>query len=178
MVAGDTPPSTWMMAWLSRFFDHGFQLSYFFKAFGNKGLPPETGVDAHDQDEIHIVEDPLNGGQGRARVQGHSGFNGIALVVFGFPDELYGTVKVGAGLGMDADKVGPGSGKGRDHQVGGLDHEVDIQLQGAGPAAGLHNDGAVGNIGNELSVHDIDVDPLGIGGLDIFKLLFQPGEVG
>ena len=59
---------------------------------------------------------------------------------------------------------------------GVVDHEVHVERLGGGAPGGGGDVGAEGKIGDEVPVHDVNVDPVGIGdGLDVGA---QVGEVG
>ena len=83
-----------------------------------------------------------------------------------------------AGLVVHADPVGPGVGKGGDELVGVLDHQVAIERQAGGLAQALDHRGADGDVGDEMAVHDVDVDDGAAAALGRGNLVGQVGEVG
>ena len=42
----------------------------------------------------------------------------------------------------------------------------------------LHDIGADGDVGHEMAVHHVDMDPVGAGRIDRAHLLAEPGEIG
>src|SRR5580704_13192428 len=73
-------------------------------------------------------------------------------------DVLEGAVQVAAGFVMDADPVGAGLGKGGDEFVGILDHQVAIEGQLGVFAQGGDDGRADGEVGDEVTVHYVDMD--------------------
>ena len=63
-----------------------------------------------------------------------------------------------AGFDLDGDHVGAGFGEGGDELVGILDHEVAVEREGGDGADGLDDGRAEGDVGDEVAVHDVDVD--------------------
>ena len=58
------------------------------------------------------------------------------------------------------------------------DHQVDVERLLRVRADGAHDRRADGDVGHEVAVHDVDVDPVGAGGIDGADLLAERGEVG
>ena len=73
-------------------------------------------------------------------------------------DELQGAVEVAADLDVDGDHVSASGGKVGDEFVGVLDHEVAIERQFGDGADGFDDRRTEGDVGNEVAVHDVDVD--------------------
>ena len=95
----------------------------------------------------------------------------------GFLDLLDEPFQVHGGFHMNAQPVGPGLHKVLDVALGIADHQVDIQGQGGGPADGLGHCRADGDIGDEMPVHDIHVNPVDPGLLRFTDLLRQAAEI-
>ena len=58
------------------------------------------------------------------------------------------------------------------------DHQMHVEdLFGVRPER-LHHVRADGDVGHEMPVHDIDMDPVGAGRIDGAHLLAEPGEIG
>ena len=79
---------------------------------------------------------------------------------------------------MDQDVVGAGP-----HEVVEIalvldDHEVHVERLGRGAAHHLDHDRADADVRNEPAVQDIDVNPVGAGGIDRADLRGQAAEVG
>uniref|UniRef100_A0A0N5A6Y4 Beta-galactosidase n=1 Tax=Parastrongyloides trichosuri TaxID=131310 RepID=A0A0N5A6Y4_PARTI len=78
---------------------------------------------------------------------------------------------------MDAHDVGARRAIGFQPVVDGGDHQVHVERQGRVRAQGLHHVRADGQVGHEMAVHDIDVDPVGARRFKRADLLAQAGEV-
>jgi hypothetical protein len=83
--------------------------------------------------------------------------------------------RVGAGLGVHRDVASAGLGVAGRPALGVLDHQVAIERHGAHPLDRLDDRQAEGQVRDEVRVHDVDVDPVGVG--DGLRLVGQPGEV-
>ena len=82
------------------------------------------------------------------------------------------------GLKVHADHVHPRVDERFDEQVGVLDHEVGVKGQ-IGTAAELrHNRGAEGDVGDEMPVHDVEVDHVRPAPVHLGDLLAQATEIG
>jgi hypothetical protein len=80
-------------------------------------------------------------------------------------------------LDVQGDPVGPGLGQRRQQRLGVGHHEVAVEVAaGVGPQGGDHRR-AEGEIGDEVPVHEVQVDPVG-GLLDQPDLIGELGEVG
>ncbi len=85
---------------------------------------------------------------------------------------------MGPGLGMDGEDVRPRLGEGLEEGIDRRDHEMDVERLGAVRPERLHHRRADGQIGHEMAVHDVDVDPVRSRLVDGAHLLAEPGEVG
>ena len=84
----------------------------------------------------------------------------------------------GPGFDMDRDDVGARLGEGFEIGIARRDHQVDVErLLAVGPQR-LHHVGSDRDVGHEMAVHHVDVDPVGAGRVDRPHLLAEPGEVG
>ena len=114
-------------------------------------LAAEAGVHAHDEDVVDHGEnfdERLDRGGG---VDDDGGFHAVLV------DQLEGAMEVTADLLLDADHVGAGLGEGGDEGVGVLDHEVAVKGESGDLADGGDDGRPKGDVGDEVSVHDIDV---------------------
>ena len=84
-----------------------------------------------------------------------------------------------ARLRVEGDVGGAGLGEVGDDPVHGLDHQVDVD-GGGDPmlAQGLADQGADGQVGDIVVVHDVEVDDVRPGGEDVVHLFPEFGEVG
>ena len=71
-----------------------------------------------------------------------------------------GGIRVGSG-GVEGDAGGAGLGEGLDPAQGVVDHEVAVE-EGGGEALAqrLHHGGAERDVGHEMAVHDVHVQPV------------------
>ena len=146
----------------------------FGRAGGNVLLAPEARVDRHDEQQVNVGQNLLHRYQRRGRVEGHTSPRAQLL------DALHGTVKVHARLHVDGDDVRPRPDEVFQVAVGLLNHQVNVQQHA--PAAGnglqgLDNERPNGNVGDEVAVHHVHVQPLHPGVNGLVHLLAQAGEV-
>ena len=127
------------------------------KAGGDEFLASPAGIDGHEEDEIELAEDLLQ------QVDGCRGIEGQAGLAAQFLDERDVLVEMGGGLQVEGDPVGPGLMEEGDEGARLLDHEMDVQGQGGLVLQGGHELGAQGQVGDEVSVHDVDMDEVGPG---------------
>ena len=134
-------------------------------------LAPEAGVDGHDQQEIDIGQDRLDQAERRRRVQGDPGFEPL------FADHRDRPVKMGRRLHMDRDPVAPGLREGVDVLFGIFDHQVDVEGKFRGFPDRGDEPRADRDVGDEMAVHDVDVNPVRSRGLDGNDLFAETAEV-
>ena len=79
---------------------------------------------------------------------------------------------------MDGDGVGSGFRERSDERIGGRDHQMDVERYRGDLAGGGDNARTEGDVGNEVTVHHVDMDPVGAGSGDGDDLLAQAGDVG
>src|SRR5213078_2391519 len=88
------------------------------------------------------------------------------------------TLKVRRRLRVDGDAGRPSRRKVLEVPFGLHDHQVTIEGQVGELADRFYNLGAKGDVGDELAVHDIDVNPIGATRLAHRNLVRQSCEVG
>ena len=81
------------------------------------------------------------------------------------------------GLGVNRQNVGAGFGKGIEIGVGRRNHQMDVDDQRRVRAQRLDHHRPDGNVGNEMPVHDIDMDVIGAGSGDRTDFRPQIGEI-
>jgi hypothetical protein len=86
----------------------------------DEALAAEAGVDAHDQDQVDLVDRPLQHVERRGRVEHQPGLFALGL------DELQRAVDVRAGVGVEAHQVGAGLAEGLRQRVHRLHHQVHV----------------------------------------------------
>ena len=87
-------------------------------------------------------------------------------------------MQVGAGLGVDQDMVGAGLDEVGDERIDGRDHQVDVEGQPRVAAQAGDDRRAEADVGDEMAIHDIEMQPVGARLLDGADLLGKAGEVG
>ncbi len=138
----------------------------------DEALAAEAGIDRHDQHEIDQVDDVLQRGDRRAGIERDAGLLAERA------DRLQRAVHVRTGLDMHGDDVGAGFGEGIQIGIARRDHQMHVEALLADRADRLHHARADRDVGHEMAVHDIDMDPVGAGGLDATDFVTQFGEVG
>ena len=93
-------------------------------------------------------------------------------------DRLQRAVDVRPGLDVHGDDVGAGLGEGFEIGIARRDHQVHVERLSGVRAQRLHDVGTDRDVGHEVPVHHVDMDPVGAGGIDRAHLLAEPGEVG
>ncbi|MNC89173.1 hypothetical protein D3C83_50750 [compost metagenome] len=79
---------------------------------------------------------------------------------------------------MNGDDARPGFGKGVEKRIDRRNHQVDVERLGAVRAKRLHNAWPDREVGHEMPVHHIDMDPVGACCVDGADLLAELGEIG
>ena len=134
-------------------------------------LVPETRIHGHDQHLVQVLNDLLQHGRRRRRVDGDSG----ALAER--PDPLHRAVQIVVALPVDEERIGAGLDELVQKEIGIRDHQMDLERELGRPPKGLDDRRAHGQIRHEMSVHHVDVDPVGSSLFRLGYLLAQPGEV-
>jgi hypothetical protein len=129
-------------------------------------------MDAHDERELEVPEvldEPLDRGVGT---------DGETRLRAGAPDLVERAARVRHGLDVDREVIGARIGISRDPVLRALDHEMDVERQvGALPQVRDHFR-SEGEVRNEVSVHNVDVDPVGARGLGLRDRLAEGTEIG
>ena len=86
----------------------------------DEALAAEARVDAHHQQQVDLVDHPLQAVDRRRRVE-HQ-----ARLAAGVADQLQRAVDVRAGVGVEADPVGAGLGKRLRQRIDRLHHQVHV----------------------------------------------------
>ena len=144
--------------------------AYAFEGRGDDLLSRVPGIDCHKKDAVDAGKQVLELGEGRRWVDSDAG--GCASVA----DLHEYAVGVGAGLDVNADRVATGFDEAVDVAFGPLDHEVGVA--GQGRAAFRHADeiGAEGVVGDEGTVHDVEVELLTTGSFEGLDGFFETAE--
>ncbi len=86
-------------------------------------------------------------------------------------------MEVGRGFDVDGQDVGPGIDVFVEVLLRSFDHEVNVDRYIDRPFCGLYHRCAERQVGDEVAVHDIDVDPIGSALDDGDDLIRQPIKV-
>ena len=126
----------------------------------DEALSAKAGIHAHHQDQVDHVDQIVEHLGGRGRVQDNAGPLAQSL------DMLDRAMDVRPRLRVDGDRVRPCLGKGVQIGIDRRDHQMHVERLGGVRAQRLHHRRADGDVGHEMPVHHIDVDPVGAGGVD------------
>ena len=83
-----------------------------------------------------------------------------------------------SGLDMHGDNVGAGLGERFEIRIARRDHQMNVERLSGVAAQRLHHVRSDRDVGDEMAVHDVDVDPVGAGGVDRAHFFAEFGEVG
>ena len=139
---------------------------------GDVLLPAEPRVDRHHQHEIDEVEHVGKVARGSRRVEGNAGRGAERC------DVGQRAVEVGACLGVHDQALATGAHVLRSHRIGSQDHEVSFERQRRVLAGRGDHVGSERQVGDELAVHHVPLDPVDAGGFESGDLVAQLGEVG
>ena len=79
---------------------------------------------------------------------------------------------------MDGDDVGACLREGVEEAIDWRDHQMDVERFLRVRAERLHHNGADGEVGHEVAVHHVDMDPVGAGLVDRAHFIAEFGEIG
>ena len=135
-------------------------------------LAAEPRIDAHHQDQVELVQHRLDRGDRGARVERH------ARALAERADGLQAAMQVRARLGMDGDQVGAGARERLEVRLVRRDHQMHVERLGRQRPQRTHHFRTEAEIGHEVAVHDVQMDPVGAGGVERAHLLAEAREVG
>ena len=138
---------------------------------GDEFLATKAGIDAHHEQQVQISEHLNDTRQRRRRVQRHAG----AAAHLADVDEL--SLKMGRYLLMDGNAAGASCREIIEVSLGLHDHQVTVEGQIGELANRLDDLRAECNVRNELTIHDVDVNPVGAPSLAHRDLVRQTREV-
>src|SRR4030042_6252236 len=154
------------------FFTYFFpQALNFRKHRGNKFLPAKPRINGHDKDHIHIRKDMIKGSERSGRVKRYSSFTTLIF------NKLNTAMKMRRGFHMDRNDVSPGFCKFFDILIRVLDHEVYIKGKFGYFSKGSHDRRTDRDIGNKVTVHYINMDPVSPPFFNCSDFFTQPGKV-
>lgn len=138
---------------------------------GQEGLTAKAGIDAHDEHEVASPDDVTNRLFAGRRIEHDPG--ALAQVV----NVLDGPIQVGGGFDVHTERVGTRLGEIIEVLLRLEDHQMHVDPQSCRGSNGFHDGWADGDVRNEASVHDVDVNPIGASGLDRANLFGQAPEI-
>ena len=150
---------------------HGAEIADLAERGRDEGLAAKARIDRHDKHQIDHVDDIFDGRDRRARIERDAGLLAERA------DRLQRAMQMGAGFRMHRDVIAAGLGEGLKIGIGWRDHEVRVKDLLAVRADRLDDVGAIGNVGHEMPVHHVEMDPVGarrVHGADFFA---QFGEI-
>ena len=138
----------------------------------NEFLAAEARIDGHDQDEINEIDHRLDALDRRSRVHGDAGLLAERA------DRLQRAVDVGTCLHVHGDDIGAGLGECFQIRIAGRDHQMHVEHFLGVAAQRFHHVRADRDVGHEVAVHHVDMDPVGAGRIDCAYFLAELGEIG
>src|SRR5437763_16244865 len=79
---------------------------------------------------------------------------------------------------MHRDRVCPCMGEGLEIRIAGCDHQVYVEHLAGMPSHGFDHIRSYADVGYEVPVHHVDMDPVGARGIDGPHLLAETREIG
>ena len=147
---------------------------HFSHHLGVERLTAETGMDGHDEQDVDLVEEGLDRFKRRRGVQSQtSATTGVANFLQSFFDTMFRLR-----LDVDCDGVCAGFDKSRRVMIGMLDHQVDIERKLGLLAHKIDNRRPEGDIIDEMSVHDVAMNPICAGFFSGANFIGQAGKIG
>ena len=141
---------------------------------GAEWLTTETGMHGHDEEDVDLVEEGFHFLERRGRIEGQAGTaTSITNCAQGFCDVVF---RLRFDVNIDGGRAG--FDKTRQIMIGVLDHQMHIERKFRLLAHEIDNHRAERNVVDEVTVHDIAMDPIGAGFLDGMDFLGQAREVG
>ena len=147
---------------------------HFSHHLGAERLTAETGMDGHDEQEVDPVEEGLDRLKRRCGIQRQTG---ATTSVANFLQSSF-DMMFRFRLDVDCDGVCAGFDKSRRVMIGMLDHQVDIERKLGLLAHKIDNRRPEGNIIDEMSVHDVAMDPISAGFFGGADFIGQAGKIG
>src|SRR6476469_698848 len=139
---------------------------------GEVRLAAVPRVDRHHEHEVEIGHDLLDVIEGRGGIERESGPHPV------LPDRRELALDVDRSLGVEGEHGGAGIRVFREVVLGLLDHEVNVERPvGDAPERADHRC-AEAEVGHEVTVHNIHVNPLRAAGHCPLHLLAEPPQIG
>src|SRR6266851_5614824 len=135
-------------------------------------LAAEPRLDRHHVDQVDVWQYLAQVFDRRRRVDGHTCLRAKLL------DRLHCPVERTRSLHLYLDQSRSRFGKRLQEHLRSLDHQVGFDGQRRRPADRLHRMRPESEVGHEVAVHDIDLDPVGARGLRLLDLFGEAPDVG
>ena len=139
---------------------------------GDETLSAEARVHRHHEHEIDVTEEIIHHLDRRARIERHAGALAQRL------DQLERAMRMRPRLGMDRDDVSARGRELRHESIDRGDHEMHVERKRRAGSQGLYDHRADREVGDEMAVHHVDMNPIGAGRGHGAHLLAQPREIG
>mmetsp|Transcript_9404 Transcript_9404/g.40782 ORF Transcript_9404/g.40782 Transcript_9404/m.40782 type:complete len:247 (-) Transcript_9404:58-798(-) len=139
----------------------------------DEALSAKARVDAHDKDQVNILDHVLNRRHGSRWVQHNTSLAAQTL------DQVYSAVKMDCGftLAMNGDDISSSLNEVRNSEFRLHNHKMHIQRLVSDGPQGIDDQGSNRDVWYESSVHDIDMDPVTSGLIDRSNFLSKLREV-
>ena len=144
---------------------------FFHDAFHQFGTG-ETGIDGHQQDQVGVGEVAFHGLDGGVGVDGDAEEGAAGM------ERVRHIAIVAVNLGMDGKDIALAHLQLGIHQVGFRYHEMAIDRETGASLHGFDEIRAEGEVGDEMRVHDIDVQHVYAQVLQGADVFFQVEQVG
>ena len=95
-----------------------------------------------------------------------------------FADALQRTIKMWSAFRMDADDIRPRGREGLKIGIHWRDHQVDVEGQADMGLKCLHHIRTDGDVGHEMAVHDINMQPVGTCDFQCPCFFAKPRKIG
>src|SRR5437870_5487589 len=148
--------------------------THFFHLIGTKRLAAKTWVHRHDEKKIELGEIWLELGKRRGRIQGQTSPAAPAANLL----QGFGNIVFRFRFNVDGDRVRSGVDKTGQVMIGMLDHEMDVERQSRELANSRDDSRSEGNVIDEMSVHDVAMNPIDSGFLNPTDFIGQSGKIG
>src|SRR6266436_733345 len=148
--------------------------THFFHLLCMKGLATETRMYRHDEKKIQLGEKWLEQGKRRGRIQGQTSAAAPATNLL----QGFGNFVFRFRFNVDRDRVRSGVDKTGQVMIGMFDHEMDVERQSRELANSRDDSRSEGNVIDEMSVHDVAMNPIGPGLFNPAHFIGQSGKIG
>ena len=148
------------------------QASDFIQAVLDELLCAEARVHGHEHHHIDVVNDLLERRDGRRGIQRHGGAHA------GLVNLLDGAVEMDARLLMHVHDGCSKVAHLRDELLGLHNHQVHVKRLRGHTSHVFEHGKSERDVGNKDTVHDIQVQPVGLGAVEPLHLGLQVGKVG